>query len=69
VIVGAETGTSVTVVYSTDGARTLTATAANGACPGTAGSAQVTIVAGAAGVFADGFENGDMAAWSTVVGN
>ncbi len=66
-IVGSDTGASITVTYSTDGIRTLTATAANGACPGTAGSAQVTIVAGAAGVFADGFESGDMLLWSTVI--
>ncbi len=68
-IVGPATGASITVVYSTDGLRTLTATSVGGGCPGIAGSANLTIVPGAAGVFANGFETGDLTAWTTVVNN
>ncbi|MFN7960143.1 MAG: PKD domain-containing protein [Thermoanaerobaculia bacterium] len=64
VIFGSSTGPSVTVIYGSSGARTVTATAADGGnCAGLVGSTNISVAPGAAAVFVDGFESGDLASW------
>jgi PKD repeat protein len=65
-ISGATTGGSISVSYSTVGQKTIQATAANGGCIGTTGSTMVDITNPSL-LFADGFESGDTAAWSSQV--
>lgn len=64
---GSASGSSVSITYSMIGSFTVTATALDGGCVNLSDSETITLTAGAAGLFDDGFESGDLTGWTTVV--
>ncbi len=66
-ISGSASGSTINLSFPTTGAKTLRATPTDGQCAGYQGTAAVSIAVSGSFIFADGFEAGDISAWSESV--